>query len=65
MENIERELKKFDAEMKARLPKDISPLFIIREKGCDNPYFTLSEDAKRIVCKYGYCKHFGVCKVAG
>lgn len=64
MEKLEhkRKLKKFDAEIWRRLPQDTNPLYMIREKGCDNTYFTLSEDAKETICKYNYCGMFGMCR---
>lgn len=64
MKKYERE-PKFDAKMKIRLPPGTPPLFMISKRGCDNPYFALSKDARKTICKYGYCGCNGVCRIAG
>lgn len=64
MKKYERK-PKFEAEMKTRLPQGMPPLFAISKRGCDNPYFALSKDAKKMICKYCYCGCDGMCRVAG
>ena len=63
MEKLKRELKLYD-EIRIWLPPDMDPLTVIRDEGCDNDYFTLSEDARRVLCKYDYCPHGRVCRMA-
>jgi hypothetical protein len=55
------ELKEMFEWIGNRPPPDMHPLLIIKEYGCENEFFILTDEAKREMCKYKYCPHFGVC----
>lgn len=52
---------KFYEEIITYLPPDMDPLLVIKEQGCENDFFILTDSAKRMVCKYRFCPHMGVC----
>ena len=56
-----QEFRDFIESVGLRLPPDTHPLFVIKECGCENDYFILTDSAKRMICKYGYCPYDGIC----